>query len=176
MSQTIKYLGAAVDPAILQRGLTEEGMLPDYLENLNALSAISAQLRWFQLDDEAGPFAILAQAVGPQPKTATIFLFLQRKGAAKDLRPEFREFGQILWNLWFKELGLERVQTYIPLSKLKHIKLLTSWRFQEETRMGGCRKGVRIADKWQDLAILGLVDSDLPSWWHKVKSEAVAEV
>jgi len=176
MSQTIKYLGSAVDPGILLRGLKDEGMLPDYLEDTAALTAISAQLRWYQLDDEAGPFAIVAQMVGPQPKTATIWLFIQRKGATKDLKPEFREFGQVLWNLWFKHMGLERVQAYIPLSKLKHLKLLTSWRFQEETRMGGCRKGIRIADKWQDLAILGLVSSDLPAWWHKARQEATEEV
>jgi hypothetical protein len=172
MSQTIEYLGAAVDPGILLRGLTQEGFLPDYLENPDALAKISAQLRWFMLKDENGPFAILAQAIGPQPQTANVWLFLERKGSVKELKPEFREFGQILWNLWFKELGLERVQSFVPLSKLKHLKLLTSWRFQEETRMGGCRKGIKIAGKWQDLAVLGLVQTDLPSWWHKAQEES----
>ena len=173
MSQTIEYLGSNVDAAIFQRGLIEEGMMPDYMEQHEVFAAVASKLCWFMLKDDQGPFAIVAQFIGPQPKTANIWLFLQRKGATKDLRPEFREFGQVLWNLWFKELGLERVQAHIPLSKLKHLKLLTSWRFQEETRIGGCRKGIRIADKWQDLAILGLIDSDLPSWWHKAKTMEV---
>lgn len=169
MSQSIKYLGAAVDPAIFHRALTEEGFMPDWLESKEILAIVSNQLHWFQLEDEAGVFAIVAQMTGPQPQTASIWLFLQRKGNAHELKAEFREFGQILWNLWFKELKLVRIQSNVPLSKLKHVKLLTSWRFQEETRIGGCRKGIRIADKWQDLAILGLVEADLPAWWHKAK-------
>lgn len=178
MSQSIEYLGTNVDYAIFKRGLTEEGFLADYLENDVVLRSLAEKLHWFMLKDDLGPFAILAHVVGPQPQTASIWLFLERKGSTKDLKAEFREFGQVLWNLWFKELKLERVQAAIPLSKLKHLKLLTSWRFQEETRIGGCRKGVRIADKWHDLAILGLIDKDLPLWWHQAREskQEVVEV
>jgi len=173
MSQTIEYLGTNQDPAIFRKGLTESGFMPDYLDNYPVLEAIGKAIKWFMLKDEAGPFAILAMLVGPQPKTATVWLFLERKGQTKDLKPEFREFGQVLWNLWFKELELERIQANIPLSRLKHIKLLSSWRFKEETRIGGCRKGIRIGEKWQDLAILGLISEDLPVWWHKAKETAM---
>lgn len=176
MKQDIEFLGKNLDPGIFRRGLMQEGFLPDYLDNEEALASFSRNLSWFMLKDEIGPFAILAQMIGPQPQTASIWLFVERKGQAKDLKPEFREYGLLLWNLWFKEMKLERVQSYVPLSRLKHLKLLTSWRFQEETRIGGCRKGIRIADHWHDLAILGLVESDLPAWWHKANETKLQEV
>jgi len=166
MIQEIEYLGKN-SPDVFQEALREEGFLEGFLDGSVALEGINSQIEWFRLKDESGDFAFLAQFAGPDPKVATIWLFLQRKGTARELRPEFREFGQILWNLWFKELGYERVQAFVPLSKLKHIKLLSSWRFQEETRMNGIRKGMRIGGRWHESSVMGLVDTDLPIWWRK---------
>ena len=165
MNQDVEYLGKPA-PGTLMEALREEGFLADYMETTPILHGLEQMVEWFKLKDSSGDIAYLAQMIGPDPTCATVWIFIQRKGSAKELKPEFREFGVILWDLWFRQMKLERVQSLIPLSKLKHIKLLSSWRFQEETRMGGMRRAMRVDGRWQDVSMMGLVLSDCPVWWR----------
>jgi hypothetical protein len=74
----------------------------------------------------------------------------------EDLRPLAKDFQ----DLWFGTRGIRRVESRVPTARRQTIKTLDQFGFTLETRSEGTRKIVNYGRGWENIAILGLLDTD----------------
>lgn len=158
MSWTIEKV-ENVTPSMLFDLARAHGLVPDNVQNIvrcyHGMSAASAMLYVKSGGEKTATVIISAVVPG---ETAELDLIPVSQYFRSGYVSELREVMEPLWAVLFIEMGLRRVTSWVPESRVRTIRALKSLGFEEE---GVQRQGIRLRDKAPEhLVMLGLLAED----------------
>lgn len=76
-------------------------------------------------------------------------------------RADLEDVASLLHHHWFDEMGAVRVQAFPPIARKRSMRILRFLGFREETKMAGLRDATNLGKRFEPLAAMGLVASDI---------------
>ena len=116
---------------------------------------------WIWYDNET-PVALMLELPDIEPGVKTLMLVPEDRTMGKRLYNDLVDIAPVLQNLWFNEMGLRRVQSVVPVSRVNMQRVLRALGFQEETRRGVGIRGMYALNgqEAQAAIIYGLIPGD----------------
>lgn len=154
----VEWIEEPMAPVTLYRLLYKHKLLPEALEDPQVLIAFSRLTRTALIGHGGDIYAVLIEIRSDVsqmnlvlvPKVPMLVRWSEELHA---LIPQLRE-------RWFKKDGVQRVEARVPMSRNQSIKSLLALGFTVETGPMGLRKAGHYQKRWEDLAILSLLDTD----------------
>ena len=151
----------AFDVETLFRFMDEHGLISSALRRAPGLLAnmqrASSYCIW---NDGANPLALMLEIPLPEEGVMELVIIPEDKSLGKQ-RDDLVEFSKKLRGRWFDCLGMRRIQSHVPASRVNMQRIMRWLGFVEETKKGvGLRNAIRLGDKPEAIIVYGLLEGD----------------